>query len=138
MAIAINVQFTGFSENLPFVPPKQFASLVREEKIFLVGPSGSGKSRAIIEILRSKNPTYDRIFVINPSNPAGLDSARQSIASLSQQFGRNDIVIWDNFPDGLVKRDLQSAFGALEIINSSQVQNLYIALKPTYWSSIGA
>jgi hypothetical protein len=41
-------------------------------------------------------------------------------------------VIWDNFPEGLVKRDLENAFGALEIINSRPVQNLYIALKPTY------
>jgi class 3 adenylate cyclase len=41
-------------------------------------------------------------------------------------------VVWDNFPEGLVKRDLQSAFSALEILNSRPVRNLYIALKPSY------
>ena len=41
-------------------------------------------------------------------------------------------MIWDNFPEGLVKRDLQNAFGALEIVNAQSVQNLYISLKPTY------
>ncbi len=132
VATAINVQFTESSESLPFVPSRQFATLLREEKIFLIGPSGSGKSRTIIELLRNKSPDYDRIFVINPSNPAGLDSGRESISKLSQRFRQSDLVIWDNFPDGLVKRDLQSAFGALEMVNARPVQNLYIALKPTY------
>jgi hypothetical protein len=132
VATAIDVQFTESSRQLPFVPFKEFENLLREEKVFLFGPSGSGKSRTIIELLRSKKGSYDRIFVINPSNPAGLDSCRESISTLSQQFGRNDLVIWDNFPEGLVKRDLQNAFGALEIVNSRSVQNLYISLKPTY------
>ncbi len=132
VATAINVQFTESSNQLPFVPFKEFEILLREEKIFLFGPSGCGKSRTIIELLRSKKGSYDRIFVINPSNPAGLDSCRESIPRLSQKFGRKDLVIWDNFPEGLVKRDLQNAFGALEIVNSRSVQNLYISLKPTY------
>jgi hypothetical protein len=134
VATAINVQFTeeSSSNQLPFVPFKEFQNLLREEKVFLFGPSGCGKSRTIMELLRSKKGSYDRIFVINPSNPAGLDSSRESISTLSQQFGRNDLVIWDNFPEGLVKRDLQNAFGALEIVNARSVQNLYISLKPTY------
>jgi hypothetical protein len=133
VATAINVQFTEeSSRQLPFVPFKEFQNLLREEKVFLFGPSGCGKSRTIIELLRSKKGSYDRIFVINPSNPAGLDSSRESISTISQQFGRNDLVIWDNFPEGLVKRDLENAFGALEIVNAQSVQNLYISLKPTY------
>jgi hypothetical protein len=133
VATAINVQFTEeSSKQLPFISFKEFENLLREEKVFLFGPSGCGKSRAIIELLRSKKGSYDRIFVINPSNPAGLDSSREIISTLSQQFGRRDLVIWDNFPEGLVKRDLENAFGALEIVNARCVQNLYIALKPTY------
>ena len=132
IATAINVQFKESSELLPFVPSRQFPGLMWEEKIFLVGPSGSGKSRTIIELLRGKDSSYDRIFVINPSNPAGLDSKRENISQLSRKFGRGDLVIWDNFPDGLVKRDLQSAFGALEVVNATPVQNMYIALKPSY------
>lgn len=132
VATAINVQFTESAEQLPFVPSRQFEKLLREEKVFLFGPSGSGKSRTIIKLLRNKDTTYERIFVVNPSNPSGLDSGRENIAVLSQQFGRQDLVIWDNFPDGLIKRDLENAFGALEIVNASAVQNLYIALKPTY------
>ena len=51
---------------------------------------------------------------------------------LSLQFSQNDLVIWDNFPEGLVKRDLQSAFSAVEILNLRPLRNLYIALKPSY------
>ena len=115
MATAINVQFAEASKQLPFVLFKEFQNLLREEKVFLFGPSGCGKSQTIIE-LRSKNTSYDRIFVINPSNPARLDSGRENISTLSEQFGRKDLVIWDNFPEGLIKRDLENAFGALETI----------------------
>ena len=132
IATAINVQFAGASEPLPFVQSRQFAGLLNESKVFLVGPSGSGKSRTIIELLRGKTPAYEKIFVINPSNPAGLESGRENITKLSRRFGRGDLVIWDNFPDGLVKRDLESAFGALEVVNATPIQNLYIALKPSY------
>jgi len=132
VATAINVQFTVASEILPFVPFKQFENLYNRDKIFLLGPSGSGKSRTVIELLKGKSPQYEKIFVMNPSNPAGLNSGRENISTLLQRFGRNDLVIWDNFPEGLVKRDLENAFGALEIVNSSSVKNLYIALKPTY------
>jgi class 3 adenylate cyclase len=132
IATAINVQFAGSSEPLPFVPSRHFAGLLREPRVFLVGPSGSGKSRTIIELLRGKTPAYERVFVINPSNPAGLQSGRENIAKLSRRFGQGDLVIWDNFPDGLVKRDLESAFGALEVVNAAPIQNLYIALKPSY------
>ena len=138
IATAINVQFTESAhQDLPFVPFRDFQSLLREDKVFLVGPSGCGKSRTIIELVRNREATgssnnYDRIFIINPSNPAGLDARRENISLLSHQFGPNDLVIWDNFPEGLVKRDLQNAFGALEIINSRLIKNLYIALKPTY------
>ena len=79
VATAINVQFTEESSNqLPFVPFKEFQNLLTEQKVFLFGPSGCGKSRTIIELLRSNNASYDRIFVINPSNPARLDSGREN------------------------------------------------------------
>jgi class 3 adenylate cyclase len=137
IAIAINVQFTESSQqDLPFVPYKEFPNLLREEKVFLFGPSGCGKSRTIIEMIRKKeivsDNNYERIFIISPSNPAGIGTQRENLSSFSSQFGQDDLVVWDNFPEGLVKRDLQSAFGALEIINSRSVRNVYIALKPAY------
>jgi class 3 adenylate cyclase len=154
IATAINVQFTESSQqDFPFVPFKEFSRLLREQKVFLFGPSGCGKSRTIIELVRNNgrytenygeeqndagssstigNNNYERILVINPSNPAGLDTHRKDISLLSLQFGQNDLVIWDNFPDGLLKRDLQSAFNALEILNSRPLGNLYVALKPAY------
>lgn len=132
VATAIDVQLTDASKLMPFVPFKDFRRLLQEEKVFLFGPSGSGKSRTIIELLRNKGTIDGRIFIINPSSVSGQDSDRENISLLSQRFSANDVVVWDNFPNGLIKRDLQSAFGALEIINARPVQNLWISLKPTY------
>ena len=154
IATAINVQFTESSHrDLPFVPFKEFQNLLREQKVFLFGPSGCGKSRTIIELVRnngryndhdneengvdnsndsSGDNNYEKIFIINPPNPAGQDTHRRDISLLSLQFRQNDLVIWDNFPEGLVKRDLQSAFSAVEILNLRPLRNLYIALKPSY------
>src|ERR687886_11957 len=96
IATAINVQFTESSQqDLPFVPFKEFKSLLREQKVFLFGPSGCGKSRTIIELVRnngryndhdneengvdnsndsSGDNNYEKIFIINPPNPAGQDT----------------------------------------------------------------
>lgn len=51
---------------------------------------------------------------------------------LSYQFTCHDIVLWDNFPDGLMKKDIDSGKIALEIISSSTAKNLFIALKPKF------
>src|SRR3954464_6949025 len=60
IATAINVQFTESSQqDLPFVPFKEFQSLLREQKVFLFGPSGSGKSRTIIELIRNNGGYND-------------------------------------------------------------------------------
>src|ERR687886_1467846 len=96
IATAINVQFTESSHrDLPFVPFKEFQNLLREQKVFLFGPSGCGKSRTIIELVRnngryndhdneengvdnsndsSGDNNYEKIFIINPPNPAGQDT----------------------------------------------------------------
>jgi hypothetical protein len=59
----INVQFTESSNQLPFVPLKEFQNLVREEKIFLFGPIGCGKSRTIIELFHEEGIALDSFSV---------------------------------------------------------------------------
>jgi hypothetical protein len=41
-------------------------------------------------------------------------------------------VIWDSFPDDLLKRDVECAWEVLEIISVKDVTNLLVALKPKY------
>jgi hypothetical protein len=47
-------------------------------------------------------------------------------------LNQKDIVVWDNFPDDLLKRDVESAWKILEIISVKNVMNLLVALKPKY------
>jgi hypothetical protein len=48
------------------------------------------------------------------------------------RFTEKDTIIWDNFPDDLIKKDFDSSRKALEIISSKDVKCLLIALKPKY------
>ena len=49
VAAAITVQFAEYSNQLPFIPFKGFEKPPREEKIFLFGPSGSGKFKCSVK-----------------------------------------------------------------------------------------
>ena len=74
----------------------------------------------------------ENIFIINPRQTIGEESGRISIHELAIKLNQKDIVIWDNFPDDLLKRDIESAWEVLEIISVRDVTNLLVALKPKY------
>ena len=133
LATAINVQlsFEGDQE-LPFVRFNGFDTAERINKLFLYGPSGCGKSRTIFEIVKSKMTHFDRIFILNPRNTPGRDSGRISLYKLVNDMRENDAIVWDNFPDDLIKRDIDTVKEVLEVISSKDVEGLFIALKPRY------
>jgi ABC-type uncharacterized transport system fused permease/ATPase subunit len=56
IAAAINVQLstTEGGQYLPFAAPKGFENAIRQDKLFIHGASGCGKSRAIFEIIKDK------------------------------------------------------------------------------------
>src|SRR5919197_3888846 len=133
IATAINVQLVlEGGQNLPFVPFIGFENLIQENKFFLYGPSGCGKSRGIFEVIKHRIQDFERVYIINPRNPIGMKSSRAELKHLVAQFDRNDLVVWDNFPDDLVKRDMDSADRVLEILSARNVAGLFIALKPRY------
>jgi ABC-type multidrug transport system fused ATPase/permease subunit len=111
IGIAINVQLNLEKDQpIPFVPSDQFEEAKISEKLLLSGPSGSGKSRIILEVLRHRLSNLEKIYIINPRNPIGADpSSRASLTDLINRFTPNDAVIWDNFPDDLVRRDIERA-----------------------------
>jgi hypothetical protein len=43
----------------------------------------------------------------------------------------------DNFPDGIIQRDIASAIRVLEIVSSRKTMKLLVALKPNYLESNG-
>ena len=62
----------------------------------------------------------------------GEKMGRTNLIDLIYQFTENDIIVWDNFPDDLVKRDIDNARKALETISSKEVSSLLVTLKPKY------
>jgi ABC-type uncharacterized transport system fused permease/ATPase subunit len=56
IATTINVQLsaTEGGQYLPFAAPKDFENAIRQDKLFIQGASGCGKSRAIFEIIKDK------------------------------------------------------------------------------------
>jgi hypothetical protein len=137
IATTINVQLTlPDGEEIPFIPFNEYNHALNEDKIYLYGSSGVGKSRIIYEIVKNKISNLERVFIINPRNTLHeYNSGRIDIYDLVDEFKENDAVLWDNFPDNLVKKDYDSSLEVLEKISSREVKNLLIALKPKYLES---
>ena len=57
-----------------------------------------------------------KIWFINPRNTVGNDSGRINILDLIAKLGPQDGVVWDNFPDDLVRVDLENARNVLEML----------------------
>jgi hypothetical protein len=133
LATAINVQLSRHEQQFPFVSPDNFERCTTyADKILFFGISGCGKSRAIFEVIKGKTKSFEKIYIINPRNPVGEESGRVNLCELVNRFEENDIIVWDNFPDDLVKRDIDNAQTVLELISSKNVRQLLIALKPKY------
>lgn len=133
IAAMVNVQLSAEgSDSLPFVPFTKFDNAKYSDKLFLYGPSGCGKSRAIFELVKENLCNFEKIYFINPRNTVGNDSGRIKLLDLIGKFEEGDGVVWDNFPDDLVKRDLDSARNVLELVSSRNVKRFLVALKPKY------
>jgi hypothetical protein len=110
IATSINVQLALEQENqeIPFVHFSGFDNVQHDDKLFLCGPSGCGKSRGIFEITKrtiteekEKGKRIKNIYIINPRRALENESIdRVKLYELVNKFNDNDIVIWDNFPDG--------------------------------------
>jgi hypothetical protein len=137
IATAINVQLKlSDGTEIPFITFNEFDKSSREDKVYLYGPSGSGKSRGIFEIIKSKVTVIDRIYIVNPRTViTGAESGRIDLYELIDRVTENDAVLWDNYPDDLVKKDIESGRKALEVICPKNVKSLLIALKPKYLES---
>ncbi len=136
IAAAINVQLTlPDGSEIPFVAFNGFSNALNEDKVYIYGPSGSGKSRTIYELIKPKVTNLNNIFIINPRNTvtdASAELGRMDLYDLVGLFSDNDAVVWNNFPDDMVKKDFDSGRKALEIISSKNIKNILIALKPKY------
>ncbi len=134
VATAINVQLKlDEQDSITFVAPTNFQLVNSQDKLFFYGPGGSGKSRLIFELVRAKlDHEIERLYIINPGQVLDKNIQRTNLMQLASQFTDRDIVVWDNFPDGLLKKDPDSGKLALVVISSGAARNLFIALKPKF------
>lgn len=133
LSSAINVRLSlEGNQNFPFIQFDNFDSLQYEEKVFLYGTSGSGKSRALFELVKKGIEDIHRIYVINPRNNVGDESGRIPLRELVDKINAADVIVWDNFPDDLIRRDMANAKIVLELLSSKSVGKLIILLKPKY------
>ena len=132
IATAINVQLMFEDSQIPFVPFKDYENLLDQDKSFIYGRSGSGKSRIIYEIIKQRLPSFNRVCVINPRPLVGVQSHRISLSKLIHELKFDDAVIWDNFPDDLIYKDIDTLKDVLKIISSKPLGCLLISLKPKY------
>jgi hypothetical protein len=139
IATAVNLQLSLEDQHLPFIEPDGYNTAKQQDKLFIYGPSGSGKSRIIFETIKhqrqyqhQQHNTLEKFYIINPRQKIGEETGRINLDDLVDRFRENDVVIWDNFPDDLIKRDIENARKALEIISSKDVAHLLVTLKPKY------
>jgi hypothetical protein len=133
VATAINVQLTLDEDQIPFVVSDSFQLAKSQDKLFSYGPGGCGKSRIIFELVKAKlDERIQRLYVINPRQALDRNIRHDNLMQLVDKFTYQDIVVWDNFPDGLKKKDIDTGKLALEITSSGTAKNLFIALKPKF------
>ena len=118
LAVAINVELNLEGDVLPFVAFNGFDDGLHQKKVFVYGPSGCGKSRSLFEFINSKVMDYDNLYIINPRNPVGNKIERGTILQVITESSKKSPIIWDNFPDDLVRRDIESIVGVLELLSS--------------------
>lgn len=130
IATMLNVQLSQAGSPIPFIPFDGFERLNRK-KLFLYGISGVGKSRAIYELVKARISTFKKIFMLNPRIIFQEKSDEDELYKITNQASVNDALVWDNFPNDLIRRRFSDATEALEIIRSSRASS-FVALKPTY------
>src|SRR5215472_1805144 len=133
-ATTINLQLTLHQDKpFQFIPFNDFNKVKDTSRSFLYGPSGCGKSRCIYELVKEKLINFENILVINPRHTLGTkESGRANLTELLAKFGDQDALIWDNFPDDIIKTDIDNATKILEILGSARINSLLVALKPRY------
>lgn len=68
ISLAINININVDQENVPFIPPDKFDSWNNENKLFLYGKGGCGKSRSILSIIEEKlsKSNFQTIYILTP------------------------------------------------------------------------
>jgi hypothetical protein len=131
LATYINLKlYEKNQELIPFIPPNEYEKWKETDKLLLYGRSGSGKSRTMFEIIKDKIPKFDHVYVISPHNLAESVHDETSISNLVSKMGENDIIIWDNFPDGFLQGEINVDHGLEILMAVTRVKHLIVSINP--------
>ncbi|WP_196817229.1 hypothetical protein [Candidatus Nitrosocosmicus oleophilus] len=128
---ALNVQKEINEEPMPYVFTDELSKIVNRKVLFLYGRSGIGKSRTILELTKSLLNQGKTIYLINPFSTQNKINNRKSLLSIVSNIHSDDILIWDNFPNDLVHRNINDARKALDLLISKEC-NVIMSLNPFY------
>jgi len=129
------IRLSDDADKLPFTYPVDYTKSKDSNKLMLYGVNGSGKTRCIYEIVEEKIKTkcFNRVITIGSSSEVKPDGKATVFELASTIVREEDLVIWDNFPDGYIRgQNLQLGFDKLVEISSSNVKNLLISTKSDY------
>jgi hypothetical protein len=133
IADLMDIKLTEDQRNLPFISPIGIQDYEDACKLIVYGVRGCGKSRCILEMIKQKVATLQRIIIVSPRSTSPIRSDRKSLSELvNDVIQQEDLVIWDNFPEGLQGQMLNYRFNALKELTSSKLNNLLISLKSEY------
>lgn len=102
----LNIQMDIKNTNAVFGKPKNLP-IKPTERLVIYGNAGCGKTRCLVEIIRSLRPA--RVFIINPSEAQDGPIKRAYLAKIVSECREGDLIVWDNFPDGLEQADEEVA-----------------------------
>jgi hypothetical protein len=128
----LNVQTIQDEYPIPFLPFAQFQHLKDTKDAFIHGRSGAGKSRVMLEVAESFISSSKRLVVINPIKTSVSEVLRKDLYELAKTLTNDDLLIWDNFPLDLIRRDQNAAKESLQVLTSNQANQIVIALSPKY------
>jgi hypothetical protein len=143
-----HVNITVGDQSIPFVSFDNINNTMerasRGAGLFITGLSGSGKSRVLFEttkntkamLILGEKMTLEQIK--SAAESAGgkasvvIDSTLYSAKKKAEDF---HVLLWDNFPDGLVNTEtLSSVKNALEMVASVNNTQVVISLDPKFYA----
>lgn len=127
----LNVQNQINRQEIPFIIPERLEHLYENSLLFLHGRSGIGKSRTLHEVTKKLMNEKKTIYVINPYSVSNSYIRYEGLWSILSRIGPDDVLVWDNFPNGLLQRNPETGRSSLDLIGSRKV-NAIISLSPLF------
>lgn len=118
--------FVGKKDLIPFVP-LHFSHLKKKKRLFFYGLDGTGKTRYLLEVVKFHLCKCEKLYLVNPQGLPAYSAKTTDLDALIKKCSPVDMLIWDNFPDCMNRRDEKNTNLALSLLSSAS-GSLYVSL----------